>query len=160
MKCTEIRELLPDLAAGLMAVEPAVNLHVGSCRECAGALDDLRRTMALLDEWKAPEPSAFFDVRLQARLREEAAKRQQGWLTWIHRPVLAVSTVMVLAVGVSVLWIQHYRQTPQPIVVGSAVSDLQILDNNHDLLSDSDPDSAASLLDDLQTPQAGSQDSH
>jgi hypothetical protein len=33
------------------------------------------------------------------------------------------------------------------------VSDLQVLDKNHDMLSDSDPDSAASLLDDLQVQQ-------
>ena len=29
--------------------------------------------MALLDEWQVPEPSPYFDVRLHARLREEAA---------------------------------------------------------------------------------------
>jgi hypothetical protein len=33
------------------------------------------------------------------------------------------------------------------------VGDLQALDKNHDLLQDSDPDSAASLLDDLQVQQ-------
>jgi hypothetical protein len=37
-----------------------------------------------------------------------------------------------------------------PVTPGTAVSDLQVLDVNHDVLSDSDPDSAASLLDDLQ----------
>ena len=34
--------------------------------------------MALLDEWQAPEPSPYFDVRLQARLREEMAKPARG----------------------------------------------------------------------------------
>jgi len=49
---------------------------------------------------------------------------------------------------------EHYWPSkPVPVVVGSAVSDLQVLDNNHDMLSDSDPDSAASLLDDLQVQQ-------
>jgi len=36
---------------------------------------------------------------------------------------------------------------------GTAVGDLQMLDKDHDFLSDSDPDSAASLLDDLQVQQ-------
>ncbi len=38
--------------------------------------------MSLLDEWQAPEPSPYFDVRLNARLREEAATAKQpaGWL--------------------------------------------------------------------------------
>jgi hypothetical protein len=79
MKCNSIRELLPDLAAGLVAAEPEVNLHLLSCTGCAGELEELRKTMALLDQWQAPEPSPYFDVRLQAHLREEAAKQQRCW---------------------------------------------------------------------------------
>src|SRR5690349_15863510 len=139
MKCNEIRELLPDLAAGLVAAEPEVNLHLRSCTGCAGVLDELRKTMALLDEWQAPEPSPYFDVRLQARLREEAAKQQHGWFSWLRRPVVAVSMAVVLVAGMSALWIEHYQQTKAvPVTVGSAVSDLQELDKNHDMLSDSD----------------------
>ena len=156
MKCNEIRELLPDLAAGLVRAEPDLNLHLRSCTECAGTLEELRKTMALLDEWQAPEPSPYFDVRLQARLREESAKQQHSWFAWLRRPVVAVAAAVVLVVGVSMgAWIEQYRQStkPVPVAVGSAVSDLQVLDKNHDMLSDSDPDSAASLLDDLQVQQ-------
>ena len=157
MKCNEIRELLPDLAAGLVAAEPGVNLHLRSCTECARALDELRKTMALLDEWQAPEPSPYFDVRLQARLREEAAKQQHSWFAWLRQPVVAVAAAVVLVAGVSIgTWIEQSR-VPNPPVAnlqpGTAVSDLQVLDKNHDMLSDSDPDSAASLLDDLQVQQ-------
>jgi predicted anti-sigma-YlaC factor YlaD len=154
MKCNEIRELLPDLAAGLATAEPEVNLHLRSCTGCAGTLEELRRTMALLDEWQAPEPSPYFDVRLQARLREEATKQQHSWFAWLRRPAMAVSMAIVLVAGVSVFWIEQNRGVaPVPVVVGSAVSDLQVLDKNHDMLSDSDPDSANSLLDDLQVQQ-------
>ena len=40
----------------------------------------MRATMALLDTWKAPEPSPYFMTRLGARLREEraGAARQAG----------------------------------------------------------------------------------
>ena len=86
MKCNEIRELMPDLAAGLGALTPEVKEHVSSCAECAGKLQDFRSTMALLDEWQAPEPSPYFDVRLKARLREEAAAPARGWLHWLRRP--------------------------------------------------------------------------
>jgi hypothetical protein len=155
MKCNSIRELLPDLAAGLVAAEPEVNLHLLSCTGCAGELEELRKTMALLDQWQAPEPSPYFDVRLQAHLREEAAKQQHSWFAWVRRPAMAISMAAVLVAGVSAFWIEQARQTPQaaPVVVGSAVSDLQVLDKNHDIFSDSDPDSAASLLDDLQVQQ-------
>ena len=77
MKCNEIRELLPDLAAGLATADSEVNLHLRTCTGCAGTLEEFRKTMALLDEWQSPEPSPYFDTRLQARLREEAAKPKQ-----------------------------------------------------------------------------------
>lgn len=153
MKCNEIRELLPDLAAGLATAEPEVNLHLRSCTGCAGTLEEFRKTMALLDEWQSPEPSPYFDTRLRARLREEAAKQPDGWFAWMRRPVVAVSMAVVLVAGVSVFWVEQNHQKQQPVVVGSAVSDLQVLDSDHDMLSDSDPDSANSLLDDLQVQQ-------
>jgi predicted anti-sigma-YlaC factor YlaD len=154
MKCNEIRELLPDLAAGFTAASAEVNDHLRSCVACADTLTEFRTTMALLDEWQAPEPSPYFDTRLQARLREEAAKqRSTGWLAWMRRPALALAMAVILVGGIGTYWIEQSRRPPQPVVVGSAVSDLQVLDSNHDMLSDSDPDSAASLLDDLQVQQ-------
>ena len=69
-----MREVMPDLAAGLVTATPEVKAHLDSCTECAGKLEAFRQTMSLLDEWQAPEPSPYFDVRLRARLREE--KRQ------------------------------------------------------------------------------------
>src|SRR4051812_25537934 len=101
MKCMEIRELLPDLAAGLVAAEPEVDNHLRSCAGCAGTLAEFRKTMALLDEWVAPEPSPYFDTRLHARLREEAAKQPTRWLSWINlrRPVLAASLAAVVGIG-------------------------------------------------------------
>jgi anti-sigma factor RsiW len=76
MNCHEIRELLPDLAAGMDAetMQPEVNRHIASCDDCAAHLRDLVKTMALLDEWQAPEPSPYFDTRINARLRAEMAR--------------------------------------------------------------------------------------
>jgi len=67
-------------------------------------MEGFRQTMALLDEWKAPEPSPYFDVRLQARLREEMAKPQAGWLSWFRRPVLAAALTVLLGVGVGLFF--------------------------------------------------------
>ena len=60
--------------------------------------------MALLDQWQAPEPSPYFDVRLQARLREEMAKPQAGWLAWFRRPVLAAALTVLMGVGVGLFF--------------------------------------------------------
>ena len=152
MKCNQIRELMPDLAAGLSAVTPEMKDHLRSCTECSGKLEAFRQTMTLLDEWKVPEASPYFDVRLRARLREEQAKRAaSGWLQWLRRPALAVSFAVLIAVGVTLF---PKGETGRPAVEvtiagepGTAVGDLQALDKNQELYSDFD------VLDDLQVQQ-------
>jgi hypothetical protein len=157
MKCEEIREVMPDLASGLMEVTPEMSGHLAECGACAGKMEEFRQTMALLDEWKAPEPSPYFDVRLQARLREEMAKPQTGWLTWFRRPVLAASLTVLMGIGVGLFFTKGsgVYNSGNDIVAdsqvqaepGTAVSDLQALEKNHDLYSDFD------LLDDLEVQQ-------
>src|SRR5579859_3914366 len=87
MNCQEIRELLPDLAAGMNAATlmPEAAEHIASCADCATHVRELQNTMALLDEWQAPEPSPYFDTRMQARLREEMARPQAASLRWLSR---------------------------------------------------------------------------
>ena len=153
MKCTEIRELLPDLAAGLVPGTPEVNHHLRTCGDCTATFEDLRKTMALLDEWQAPEPSPYFDTRLNARLREEAAKQPAGWWAWARRPAMAVSLAVALVAGAT-FWMGHNTGVSgQPVQPGTAVSDLQTLDKNLDMFSVSDADSPSDLLDDLQVQQ-------
>jgi hypothetical protein len=153
MKCDEIRERMPDVAAGLSQATTEENRHLSSCTGCAGQLEEFRRTMALLDEWQAPEPSPYFDVRLQARLREEIAKPQLGWFHWLRRPVLATALTVLMGVGIGVFFMSDnspYRGADQVMAVaepGSAVSDLQSLEKNHDLYSDFE------VLDDLDLQQ-------
>ena len=153
MKCEEIREMMPDLASGLTEMAPEIGGHLAECGACAGKMAEIQQTMALLDEWRVPEPSSYFDVRLQARLREEMAKPQAGWLAWFRRPVLAAALTVLMAVGVGLFLSEGnriYNAGDDEIAVmdqtepGTAVSDLQALEKNHDLYSDFD------LLDDLE----------
>jgi|SRR5450631_352023 len=158
MKCNEINELLPDLAAGLASSTPEVNDHLRCCAACTETLAEFRKTMALLDEWQAPEPSPYFDTRLRARLREEAAKQPAGWWAWARRPAMAVSLAVVMVAGVSLYRVEQKTGTDTvtsgppvaSVEPGTAVGDLQTLDKNHDVFTDSDPDTDGSLLDDLQ----------
>ena len=153
--CNEIRELMPDLAAGLTAVTPEMKAHLDSCAECAGKLEAFRQTMTLLDEWQAPEPSPYFDVRLMARLREESAQQPVGWLRWLRKPVLAVSFALMMVASVTLFRMNSSpagsTQTPESTVAlqtvvepGTAVGDLQALEKNNELYADFD------LLDDLE----------
>jgi hypothetical protein len=143
MNCHEIRELMPDLAAGHSAMTYEAKGHLEACATCAKELEEVRRTMALLDEWQAPEPSPYFDVRLRARMREEMQKQPSGWLQWVRRPALAVALMALMVVGITLY--PGREPGPMPAVeAGTAVGDLQALDKNHDLYSDFD------VLDDLQ----------
>src|ERR1700728_1363064 len=138
MKCEEIREMMPDLASGLMGMTPEIGGHLASCGACAGKMAEVRQTMALLDEWRAPELSPYFDVRLQARLREEMAKPQAGWLMWFRRPVLAASLTVLMGIGVGLFFTRGsgVYNSGNDIVAdsqvqaepGTAVSDLQALE--------------------------------
>jgi anti-sigma factor RsiW len=90
MSCNELRDQLVEVACGTEA-SAEVSKHVEGCAACATTLTELRKTMALLDEWEAPEPTPYFDVRLQARLREEKQKIQASWLDWFRKPVLGIA---------------------------------------------------------------------
>jgi hypothetical protein len=157
MNCKEIRERMPDLAAGFTQPTADEEKHFATCEACAEQLKAMRATMALLDEWQTPEPSPYFDVRLQARLREEMAKPPAGWLQWFRRPVLAAALTVLMGVGIGLLFTRSNPRTvessissnftPGPPEPGSAVGDLQALENNHELYADFE------LLDDLDVQQ-------
>jgi hypothetical protein len=156
MNCQEIRERMPEVAAGFGDLTAEESKHVESCGGCAEQLKSMRQTMAVLDEWQAPEPSPYFDVRLRARLREEMAKPQAGWLQWFRRPVLAAALTVLMGVGVGLFFTRTshiYTEKENPISAnfapepGTAVSDLEALEKNHDLYSDFE------LLDDLDVQQ-------
>jgi len=155
MKCSEIRDRMPDLAAGIDTATVEMSEHLRACAVCSGKLEEFRGTMALLDEWKVPEPTPYFDVRLRARLREEAAK-PAGWLAWLRKPAMGVSLAVLMIMSAilfrsdaNLYW--HSDDNPGPMAVvaepGTAVGDLQALDKNGDLYSDFD------ILDDLQAQQ-------
>lgn len=152
MTCNEIRELMPELAAGMSAAAPEAEKHLHSCVDCSGQLAAFRQTMALLDEWQAPEPSPYFDVRLGARLREEQARQPAGWLHWVRRPALALSLALVVVMSATLFRTDSRAprkdiQAAIQVEPGTAVGDLQALDKNHDMYSDFD------VLDDLEVQQ-------
>jgi hypothetical protein len=147
MNCNQVKENLFD------AMEPgsAEASHVQSCAKCAAELKSLESTMALLDEWKAPEPSAYFDTRLRARMaeaRREESTATQGFWSWLKKPAL-LRPALVAAMGLAFVVGMNFYQPgsdglkPPTAAKGTAVADLQALDKNEDLYADFD------LLDDV-----------
>jgi predicted anti-sigma-YlaC factor YlaD len=147
MNCKTIREQLPDVALGLGPVPPDVEAHLASCQECAGTFEALKATMSLLDEWQAPEPSPYWDTRMQARLREEKQKAPASVWSWMRRPALSLAAALCLVVGVGTYQLSRLMQVPDapspiaaniPAPTGSAVADLQYLEKNNDVLQNFD----------------------
>jgi hypothetical protein len=168
MKCDQVRETLPDLAAGSLEPSAEMQEHLHACAPCAERLQEFRQTMALLDTWEAPEPSAYFDTRLQARLRGEKIAenvRGRGWFGYLRGPALAVCTALVIVAGIRVFNVYHQSVPGNGNVVvnvnvpsspggtgpsverGTAVGDLQTLDSDDDLYANFD------VLDDIDTRQ-------
>jgi anti-sigma factor RsiW len=151
MNCKDIREQLFDLTMpGAEQASDAVARHVAECSVCAAELNSLRKTMAALDEWKAPEPSPYFNVRLQARLREEKARERSpfgvvlgwlkmGWLQVRWQPVTAAALSFAIAVGVIVYQSggPTGQQLPNP-ASKAAIADLQLLEKNGDVYKNFD----------------------
>jgi anti-sigma factor RsiW len=159
MKCEHIKESLIEAAGGKLPAEAAV--HVQTCASCATAWAEHQKLMTLLDEWKAPEASPFFDTRLMARVREakagEAARpRILAWLERplfgmpMWRPVAAGTLAVAMAVGIGVTRNGGDTTAHQQIqfAKGTAVGDLQSLDKHEAEISNLD------LLDDLNAADA------
>jgi anti-sigma factor RsiW len=140
MNCNDVRENLIELLTDGPA-DPQVKAHVSQCNACTEELSSMRKTMALLDEWEAPEPSPYFLTRLRAHVKEEQQKAPAGMFGWLRRPVLAASLATVLAAGAVVFRLVSGPQVdnnPGPPQVGTALADIESLDKNHDLLIDTD----------------------
>jgi hypothetical protein len=117
----------------------------------------MEATWKLLDEWQAPEPSAFFDAKLYARLRTEQTtarasffERAKAWLQYssnLHtRQLAAGALAMVLAVGGGTFALLDHRAVPAQ--TSATVRDLQSYDGNAQLFQqlnalDGDEDNAS-----------------
>jgi anti-sigma factor RsiW len=167
MTCKKVREQFLDMTTVPYTGAPEIEAHLHACPACAAELASLRQTMALLDEWQAPEPSPYFDARLRARLREESAARPwYAWLRDVFSPVtlagrrvaLAGTVAALLLAGVFIYEGSHHVGAPTvtgPVLSdenlvhdrGTPVADLEILEKNEDLYANFD------LLDDVPGTQ-------
>jgi len=145
MNCKDCQSVLLDLMLDPGAPSNvAARSHLESCAECNREFKSLEATFALLDTWKAPEPSPYFDQKLAVRLREEQAMPPAGWFERLKsrllfntgrqfRPALAGALALILLVGggafANLSGFGHCtRQT------SAAVQDLQLLDKNDQAL--------------------------
>jgi anti-sigma factor RsiW len=153
INCKTCQSHLPDLLLddSYQAAHPELDAHLAACDACRTELQELRATYALLDAWPAPEPSAYFDSRLGARLREAEAARPEGLFERLYafltfstgrqlRPALASALMLVLLLGGGTYAgiYEHDAHIAQPAATSPAVNDLRIMDNNAQALQQMD----------------------
>jgi hypothetical protein len=149
MNCKDCQSVFLDLLLDPGSpASTAAKSHVEACAECAKEFKALESTFALLDAWKAPEPSPYFDQKLAVRLREEQAMAPAGWFERLKsrllfntgrqfRPAMAGALALALIVGggtfADVSGFMHTK-----LQTSATVQDLQILDKNDQALQTMD----------------------
>jgi hypothetical protein len=134
-----------------------VKAHLSACSECAKVWQAMQRTMALLEEWKQPEPSPFFDASLRAhllQLKEEEVLAGQGWFAWLRKPAFGMPVWRPLTAAVMMVALVFGLNLLNPIATGtvppvlsaqgvSVTDDLKALDESQKAVDELD------LLDDI-----------
>ena len=148
MKCKEIYELMPDLAAGLGSVTPEVDQHLRSCAPCAAKLQEISAR-----PWRCSTSGRRRSLRrILIRACGPPARREgqaASGVVAMASPSCAGGIAGVNDGSGPRMFRDRMPQSSSdnPTISsepGTAVGDLQALDKNHDLYSDFD------VLDDLQ----------
>ena len=144
MKCEKLQVYFPDMIFDPARVPAEAVQHLRECSRCAAEWQELQATMQLLDSWKAPEPSPYFDTRLAVRLREARESTAPGWLERLRlrllfgnnlhlRPAAAAAFALLIVVGggsyMGVVNLNH-AAPPHQQAVSATVNDLELLDSN------------------------------
>ncbi len=113
--------------------------HLAACPTCAVRVNEFRSVGSLLDELPMIEPSAAFDVRLQARIAAEPVK--QSWWSWFGAaPRVLVAASMLL---VATVWVGH---RPADMANSNTAEESQVMQDqdlpvleNYDVLASFEP---------------------
>jgi hypothetical protein len=149
MNCKTCKAALPNLLLEPAASEnEAARAHMAACAPCAQQLASLQATLALLDTWRAPAVSPYFDQKLAVRLRELQSAPAAGWFEQLRtrllfntgrqfRPMLAAAMALVLIAGGGSVGIATF-QHPGPVQASAVVNDLQLLQRDEHALQQMD----------------------
>ena len=117
----------------------------------------MQQMMLLLEDWKAPEPSPWFDARMMARFREEQTRAPEGLFARLRdrflfthqsamKPLMVGAMALLVMAGGGSYWQMTHLHASQQPAMSATVQDLQVLDSNEQTIQQMDQ-----LLDDDDT---------
>ncbi len=98
MFCDEALDAVEAIAAGELTPDGRIAEHLGSCPNCASALDAARRLEQMLRARPAPRVSAQFTSRTMAKLRRARWRSDQFLDAGFNVAVAIVASGIVVAV--------------------------------------------------------------
>ena len=117
--------------------------HLAACGACRVRVNEFRAVNVLLDELPMIEPSAAFDVRMQARVAAEPAK--QSWWAWFApSPRVAFAASMLL---LAMVWLGS-----RPAESSLSATDIEKINQNMSVLENYDVISDFAPLSELPQP--------
>jgi anti-sigma factor RsiW len=119
--------------------------HLSTCAACQLRVNEFRAVNVLLDELPMIEPSAAFDIRMQARVAAEPAK--QSWWAWLTpSPRVAFAASMLL---LATVWLGSRPD------VNLSAADVDKINQNMSVLENYDVISDFAPLSELPQPAQG-----
>jgi len=112
-----------------------IEKHLSTCAACRVRVNEFRAVNVLLGELPMIEPSAAFDIRMQARVAAEPAK--QSWWAWFApspRVVLAASMLLL-----ATMWIGSRTDIRMNTVDIDKINQNMSVLENYDVISEFAP---------------------
>lgn len=151
MNCKAFQNELPELVLNPAATAgAAAREHMADCPPCEEEYTSLVASIAMMDAWKSPEPSPFFDQKLAVLLREEEAAPRLGFFARLRehllfntgrqfRPAVAGALLLIIMLGGGgYARFESANRPGGPAGISATVNDLQILDRNAQALQEMD----------------------
>ncbi len=109
MECENIQKKFSDYLDGLLSADEKKHAdeHLKSCPECSHALEELRKTVALMKGLEEIEPPPWLEQKVMAEVRE-GERRKEGLFQRLLFPVnsrFPIELLATLAIAVTALFV-------------------------------------------------------
>lgn len=124
MKCKDIEKLMQEALAGEIAAADSeiLDRHMADCASCASEYNSLLKTVQIVSNRTAPDPTAQEWRRLRAGIRQATAPVKQPYL-W-RRTLVPALALTAIIVGLALfVFNDRHRQTPSANVESNLVNE-------------------------------------